>query len=608
MRVRGWVCLLAMMGVACAPVEPPRAVRPSLPESWQALFVEHASEVALPVAVAELAAENPWIALESVVEALPEPVAMVAGGPEISIEISAGTATKQLASGKHGEFAPRLEALYEANGYHPLFLDPHFGSGPTNGMLRLLLALHELGLDPFDYHFGTAMELAGKSCRVHFSEPDEAVPELEEKLRIYIPDALPPLVTVDCDLDWWPGDAVARKLDITLALAWLRLTDVLRTEGAGDRFPGAERAVSSLVDWLPPTERYWGRVAALRTFLPHWARGTFPVLGKWGRLKRGDFGPRVARLKRRLVTEGYLDEQAAKGHWKTFDKATRDAVLGYRDGYGLRATGKVDRAMLDQLSQDADIYVQRVWFSLNQTLAAGREREANYILVNVPEFKTYLVQHGRVEASYRSVVGFPYEEPGGRTPELNSVVEYVDLNPTWTPTPWVVKNELKRKALKIHNYYADNGFERRGGKLVQRPGPDNTLGQVVIGFPNENNISLHGTNEQKRFDFADRALSHGCVRVEGIEDLARRVLTWADQRPSLALKTVFEKVIERRIALSRRLPIYIVYDPVAVISGATVALTQDPYKLRRRQLGKARLDPLLKVVAMARAGRHLAVR
>ena len=604
MRVWAWSLIVALVGLGCAPGPQPSA-RMVLPTIWDLSNGKGESEVARAEAIAEPAVVSSLVAL---VEASPGPAVIEAGRAEISLEVPAGSVAAQLAGGKSVELAPRLEALYAANNHQPLFLDPHYGSGPTNVMLGFLLALHELGLDPFEYHLSTALELVGKACRVHFAEPAEVVVELEAKLRTYIPDALPPLVTLDCEDDWWPGDEAARKLDITLALAWLRVADVLRVDGVVESFPGAEHAVKTLVGWLPPSARYWSRVAALRGFMPHWARGTFPVLGKWGGLKRGDFGPRVARLKRRLVVEGYLAEEAAAGHWKTFDNATRVAVMAYRDGYGLSATSNVDRAMLDQLSLDAETYVQRVWASLHQTLMAGREREANYILVNIPEFKTYLVQDGLVVGSYRSVVGFPYEEPGGRTPELSAQVEYIALNPTWTPTPWVVENELKRKARAGGSYYADNGFEQRGGKLVQRPGPENTLGQVVIGFDNENNISLHGTNEPQRFSYADRALSHGCVRVENIEDLAQRIMTWSKQLPQQPLATIFSQIIERRIELSRTLPIYIIYDPVAVVSGATVALTRDPYKLHRRLTGETRLDSLLKVVAMARQGRRLAAR
>jgi murein L,D-transpeptidase YcbB/YkuD len=608
-----WVC--AVVAVWCfgctAKVADSTPDLSALPRPWQVLLASPSS-VADPVeATPESGPESlPWLPLtlpEAVpAPAVPEPV--LAQGPEIELTVPPGTVTRQLAGTDHAALAPRLEGFYAANGFHPLFLDPHRGSAPTNEMMRFLLALHELGLDPFDYHFEAAMALAKSACRIHFGELDEVVASLEARLKAAIPDSPEALVTLDCKADWWPGDEAAVTLDVTLALAWLRLADSLNVAVPVLEFPGAERAVAELVSWLPSSQRYWGRVAALRRFLPHWARGTFPVLGKWGQLKQGDFGPRVARLKRRLVVEGFLAESAANGHWKTFDKATRDAVLAFREAYGLRTKGHVDVVMLKELSKDADAYVQRLWTSLNGTLVAGVEREDTYILVNIPEFRTYYVEAGKVVASYRSVVGFPYEEPGGRTPELSGDAAYVDLNPTWTPTPWVMENELQKKAHREPGYFAANGFVQRAGKWVQKPGPDNTLGQVVIAFPNENNIYLHGTNDPKPFGFADRALSHGCVRVEGIEELALRVVTWSDQVPETPLKRIFDKVVERRIELSRKLPIHLVYDPVTVVDGQVVGLSRDPYKLLPRKLRQARMESLLKVVALAREGRRLAAR
>ena len=325
-------------------------------------------------------------------------------------------------------------------------------------------------------------------------------------------------------------------------------------------------------------------------------------------MSRGTVGPRVARLKRRLAAEGFYPSlhQEDKRAQKTFDNTTRKVVMAYRKAYGMRTKGKVDREMLEALSWKGEVYVKHLWRSLNKTITGNSERGGTYILVNVPEFMTYFVANGTVEASYRSVVGFPYKEKGGRTPQLVSEVAYVDLNPEWAPTPYVVENELNRKARKDSRFFKKNRFVRRGKKWVQLPGPKNTLGQVVVGFANDNNISLHGTPEKERFSYVDRALSHGCVRVENIEDLAARVLHWARVETSPELETVFDKVIEKRVDLSRSLPIYIVYDRVRVADGGIVGISPDPYKLDRRFNRSVKLDPLLKVVSMARKSRRLA--
>ena len=45
------------------------------------------------------------------------------------------------------------------------------------------------------------------------------------------------------------------------------------------------------------------------------------------------------------------------------------------------------------------------------------------------------------------------------------------------------------------------------------PGPQNPLGQIMFALDNDEFIFLHDTNEKALFNRAQRALSHGCVRV-----------------------------------------------------------------------------------------------
>ncbi len=56
--------------------------------------------------------------------------------------------------------------------------------------------------------------------------------------------------------------------------------------------------------------------------------------------------------------------------------------------------------------------------------------------------------------------------------------------------------------------------------LRQREGPDNSLGVIKFQFKNPYAIYLHDTNAKGLFRKDDRALSHGCVRVEKARDLA----------------------------------------------------------------------------------------
>ena len=524
-------------------------------------------------------------------------------GPDVAEKI----APKRLEQIKDQRLRAVMAAFYQQRDWQPAFLDPHHPTEPVNRMIRFVLAVHELGLDPAQYGLEQLLRRTGGRCRMGFFDEGDQLPELEQAIKTYVPDAPRSLLTVKCQKEWWPAEDQVELLDVRLATAFFSLAATLagRPPETTD-WQGAEEAVATLVSLLPGSQRYMTRVAAFRRYLPYWSTGSFPTLGKWGKLKIGDFGPRVARLKRRLIAEGYLDYQAVRSHMKTFDSPTREAVAEYRRAYGLRESGTVNREVLAILNQDAKTYVKALWGSLNNTLIKGTERGGTHLLVNIPEYVTYYVRDGRIEAAYRSVVGFPYQEPGGRTPELSAVVDYVDLNPTWTPTAWVLDNELKRKARVDKDFFSNNRFVVRGDKYVQLPGPGNTLGQVVIGFANDNNISLHGTNEPKRFSYADRALSHGCVRVENIEELAARILDWAGQVPAEPLETIFKNVVEKRVELARTLPIYVIYDRINMLQDGRIALARDPYQLNKSSARRISLEPLLHLVSLARKGAKLA--
>src|SRR5262249_61944723 len=58
----------------------------------------------------------------------------------------------------------------------------------------------------------------------------------------------------------------------------------------------------------------------------------------------------------------------------------------------------------------------------------------------------------------------------------------------------------------------------------QQPGPDNPLGFVKINFNNSHSVYMHDSPSQSLFGRNFRAASSGCVRVQGIEQLAAWVL------------------------------------------------------------------------------------
>jgi murein L,D-transpeptidase YcbB/YkuD len=118
-----------------------------------------------------------------------------------------------------------------------------------------------------------------------------------------------------------------------------------------------------------------------------------------------------------------------------------------------------------------------------------------FILVNIPSFELIALQDGVPALRSRVVVG----KPAAPTPELLSSMFAIRFNPAWTPTPMMIRNE---------------------GLHYMPPGPQNPLGRMMFDLDNDEFIYLHDTNEKGLFKREQRALSHGCIRVEQARALA----------------------------------------------------------------------------------------
>jgi murein L,D-transpeptidase YcbB/YkuD len=139
-------------------------------------------------------------------------------------------------------------------------------------------------------------------------------------------------------------------------------------------------------------------------------------------------------------------------------------------------------------------------------LSAGR-----VILVNIAAAELIAYDNGREAMRSRVIVGTERT----RTPQLATFVTSVRYNPPWY-VPASIEPEVRAAGAV--------GFRTVNGRLVQPPGPTNPLGPLRIGLHDSDGIFLHGTSNPSLFGRATRTLSHGCVRVERVRDLAAWLL------------------------------------------------------------------------------------
>ena len=78
-------------------------------------------------------------------------------------------------------------------------------------------------------------------------------------------------------------------------------------------------------------------------------------------------------------------------------------------------------------------------------------------------------------------------------------------------------------------------------------------------FPNSHDVYLHDTPADALFFREGRALSHGCIRLEMPEDLARYMLRDKPEWTNDKIKDAMHAGEEKHVALKEKMPVHIVY-------------------------------------------------
>lgn len=330
----------------------------------------------------------------------------------------------------------------------------------------------------------------------------------------------------------------------------------------------AESNVADYLKSLEPQGMYQGLKAALRKYRELAAR-------PWASVSAGD----KAALASRLAAEGYLDSGAVEG---VRAAALVEALKAYQAANGLDADGKLDRKTLEMLNISPAERVQQMVANMERWRWLPRELGPRYVMVNVPGASLALVENGAPTILSRVVVGAP-DKP---TPILATQAVAMTINPVWHVPKSIVKNEIEPKLEKDPAYLDNKGMERTDdGDIIQPPGPQNALGTVKFEMPNEFDVYLHDTPAKQGFLSDDRALSHGCVRVEKVAELAQRLsgLTEDELKQRIASGETGRQPIKPPV------PVYIQYW-TAVADGNRVGFRSDIYERDARviaALGKS---------------------
>jgi L,D-transpeptidase YcbB len=292
----------------------------------------------------------------------------------------------------------------------------------------------------------------------------------------------------------------------------------------------------------------------------------------------GAKGPAVAKLRKRLAIEGYLD--AAQASSLAWDANLTAAVKRFQSHMGLRQSGAVSGATLKALNVPARERFNELASSANRLAGQNFSFDVRYVVVNLPSTSVETVENGRVVRRYVAIVGDP-EHP---SPEIAAQIQVINLNPTWTVPSSIIKKEiiprmqrdpgyLTRAKIRILdgsgqeiNPRSINWNTERAANytLRQDSGAGNSLGSIRIGMPNNLAVYMHDTPSKGLFGADYRFLSHGCVRVQGVYDYAAWLLQGTPGGPGGAwdrpgLEAKIKEGAPYDIKLAKAVPVIWVY-------------------------------------------------
>ncbi len=330
------------------------------------------------------------------------------------------------------------------------------------------------------------------------------------------------------------------------------------------------------------------------------ASGGWPPVPDGPTIHPGAEDSRLDSLARRLALSGDLrDENTQRSY---YDAGLQDAVQAFQARHGLAADGLVGRATLRELNVSSEQRADQIRVNLERGRLISEVDDEDLILVNIPAFEARKIRGGRTVWKTRVIVG----EPEDRTPEFRSELRSVVFNPTWSVPHSIASEELLPRIRQDPDFFRKGNYElhdRDGNRvdpsavdwtrigrsnfsfrLLQRPGPANQLGRIKFLVPNPYSVCIHDTPAKTLFSNANRALSHGCIRIDDPLYFAGLVL--ADEGWTRAdVDAQIESGSTRTVNLAKPLPVYVVYWTAEVDESGRVHFYDDIYGLDTEMLG-----------------------
>lgn len=359
---------------------------------------------------------------------------------------------------------------------------------------------------------------------------------------------------------------------------------------------------TSLADLTPVAPEYRALRKVLAEYRDRETTGGWPAVPANLKLKAGQRSPGAAALAKRLAATGdFTGRVPADGEAIAYSAELQEAVKTFQRRHGLTDNGVVNAVLAGELNVPIDRRIRQIELNMERWRWLPRELGERYVFVNIPDMRLDVWDGDRVRLSMRVVVG----KKDTPTPIFNDEMTYLVFSPYWNVPTNIAAEETLPAVLKDPGFLQRTNMEvvDKSGNAVdpasidltnpaeyrfrQRPGSDNSLGLVKFMFPNQYDVYLHDTPADSLFARASRSFSHGCVRVEHPEQLAKYVLGDQPGWDEGKIRAAMHAGEEQTVTLTAALPVYIAYLTARVSADGLVQFRKDVYDVDNAQ--RARL-------------------
>lgn len=296
--------------------------------------------------------------------------------------------------------------------------------------------------------------------------------------------------------------------------------------------------------------------------------------------------------KKSLVQKQYLLENQN-------DSIFTLALKQFQLDNGLKDDGVIGQTTAEALNETTLEKCQRASLVLEK-LRWKNNIDKRYIEVNIPEYTLRFFADDTLKSVNRIIVGKFDTQTPEFSAELSSIIAY----PYWSVPFSITSKEILPDAKRNPYYFAKNNMKvykkdveldplsinwkgiRKNTfpyKVIQQPGPRNSLGIIKFDFHNKYGVYFHDTPQKSLFNTVVRSYSHGCMRCENPIDLARLILLKDENKviPD-SLDSILVRQIHHPIRLKKRIPIYIEYRSVVIDNHNKLIFLRDIYRRDKR--------------------------